>query len=452
MDLFTLTDPAGPVTIMAADAADAFTRHWGMSPDRVTDATELGYADPLGVQRLDVDATSVRLSFERIRLDANRLVLEVSVADIGEPSDDEPTDDELDAFADGQADGQSGSDRDVAGLSAEERRAYRLGYMDGLDDSPSDPDNDGGAPAPSSVRQPVADDMTAPPSDEGAPAPSSDRPPMVVQELLDEAWSDASERGWPVPDEDEEDWSVLVAWLDNYVDRDGALSHVVSGWDEHRPQFNVEADRDGLWRVIMTIEGHRQIEQSGSPEADALARAVYGSEQNVRKAVAVIQQLIDDPSQDVSVQDGPGGDYAIGFSVQAMGGDLVAGVSDEQRAGWMDARQMSDPTDDPERIAFIDGWASALMEDYDVQPPTDQREAWYSGWRAGVRRLHQIRSERKPVDDGLAAPDEDRSYAYKLGYRRGLDGEPPLGDDQEHLDGHWDGIVARAARKRAERS
>ena len=43
-----------------------------------------------------------------------------------------------------------------------------------------------------------------------------------------------------------------------------------------------------------------------------------------------------------------------------------------------------------------------------------------------------------------------RSYDYRLNYRRGRDGEPRIGEDQDSRDGHWAGIEARAAAGQAD--
>lgn len=50
----------------------------------------------------------------------------------------------------------------------------------------------------------------------------------------------------------------------------------------------------------------------------------------------------------------------------------------------------------------------------------------------------------------VPGPDTDRDgYAFRSGHRRGLDGEPPLSEDQAHLDGFFVGLDDRLAAQKA---
>ena len=89
-----------PVQVDAPTATDAFIAHWGMAPGAVTDATELGYLDPLAVASVDVQVNRVELRFERLTEASDRLVLEVEPADVDD--DDEAGGDVPSGWSPGQ--------------------------------------------------------------------------------------------------------------------------------------------------------------------------------------------------------------------------------------------------------------------------------------------------------------------------------------------------------------
>ena len=78
--------------------------------------------------------------------------------------------------------------------------------------------------------------------------------------------------------------------------------------------------------------------------------------------------------------------------------DQVAGRCDSDRFGsdpayWLGwTRAEAEQAEDQ---AYRDGWAAAVVEDFDAQPPdapNPVREAWYQGWRGGTRHLNTQRN------------------------------------------------------------
>ena len=73
-----------------------------------------------------------------------------------------------------------------------------------------------------------------------------------------------------------------------------------------------------------------------------------------------------------------------------------------------------------------------------------------SGWTAGdegaapAAPSDRLETEHTQTNNPFGNDGLD-SYAFKLGYRLGLDGEPAQGSDDAHLAGHWEGTIARKA-------
>ena len=88
------------------------------------------------------------------------------------------------------------------------------------------------------------------------------KPGRALQEVLDQAWTDAAEQGVAVPDEGEERWPHLLGWLVGYLESPASDKALWRAWRQlvragDAPPAPVYSDHDPVVFVRGWIAGRR---------------------------------------------------------------------------------------------------------------------------------------------------------------------------------------------------